>query len=129
MARRRNRREQPQQDVNGTVQRDEDAAAMAELKEFVKEMRHSKGRSVEMRLAVLGSIVIIVKLFYFEGIFQSEAAYGVFFFLLGEWTVNTFLKPATPTKCINYCMYTSLGIPHGYSGIFVLTQLRILPSS
>ena len=84
MARRRNKREQPQQDVSGNVQRDEDAAAMAELKEFVKEMRHSKGRSVEMRLAVLGSIVIIVKLFYFEGIFQSEAAYGVFFFLLGK---------------------------------------------
>ena len=85
MARRqRQRRNEREQDVSGTAQRDEDAAAMAELKEFVQEMRHSKGRSVEMRLAVLGSIVIIVKLFYFEGILQSEAAYGVFFFLLGK---------------------------------------------
>lgn len=85
MARReRQRKKEWEPEVSGTAQRSEDAAAMAELKEFVKEMRHSKGRSVEMRLAVLASIAIIVKLFTFEGIFQSEAAYGVFFFLLGE---------------------------------------------
>ena len=84
MARRRELRNERERDVSGTAQRDEDAETMAELKEFVQEMRHSKGRSIEMRLAILASIVIIVKLFYFEGILESEAAYGVFFFLLGQ---------------------------------------------
>ena len=63
---------------------DDDAATMENLKQFVREMKKSRGRAVEMRLAILCSIAIVLRVFYSERIAATSAAHSVFFFALSE---------------------------------------------
>lgn len=67
-----------------TRERTGDAETMANFKQFVKEMQKSRGRAVEMRLAILLSIGVGMKVFLSESVINSSAAHSVFFFMLGK---------------------------------------------
>ena len=67
--------------------RDGNAETMANLKQFVHEMKKSRGRAVEMRLAVLVSVAVALKVFYSERLITSSVAHSVFFFLLSEFSM------------------------------------------
>lgn len=92
---------------NGRRQQSEsDRETMASLKSFVKEMAKSKGRAVEMRLAVLCGICVGLRVFYSPTMGESEAAKGVIFFILSK---------ALHVVCLCMCiivllLYISVGI-------------------
>ncbi len=63
-------------------QRQSDQDTMLNWRKFVKEMQHSKGRAVEMRLAVLCGIAVGLRVFYSSVVTDSIAASGVIFFII-----------------------------------------------
>lgn len=67
-----------------SVQSESDRETMASLKSFVKEMAKSKGRAVEMRLAILCGIAVAMRVFYSPTMGESVAAKGVIFFILSK---------------------------------------------
>ncbi|XP_019850694.1 PREDICTED: dolichol kinase-like [Amphimedon queenslandica] len=63
--------------------RDGDAETMVQFKQYVKEMQKSRGRAVEMRIAVLLSIVVALKFFSVSPMdLDTAVLHRVFFFLL-----------------------------------------------
>ena len=82
------RRETSQNDEDisqeATNRRQSDRETMLNLKKFVKEMQQSKGRAVEMRLAVLCGIAVGLRVFYSPIVSDSIAASGVIFFILSK---------------------------------------------
>ena len=81
--------------------RDEDAETMVQLKKFVKEMQKSRGRAVEMRLAILTSIGIGLRGFFYTDkiIENTSATHNVFYFML----------------CMLLIFSIHLNIPHNYN--------------
>ena len=62
-----------------------DRETMANLRKFVKEMSKSRGRAVEMRLAVCCSVAVALKLFFSGNISSNEiVSYSVFYFILSK---------------------------------------------
>lgn len=65
--------------------RDGDAETMANFRQYVKEMQKSRGRAVEMRIAVLLSIAVGLKFFSVSrNDLDSSVLHRVFFFLLSK---------------------------------------------
>ena len=74
---------------SATARRQEsDRETILSLRRFVKEMQKSKGRAVEMRLAVLCGIAVGLRVFYSPVVAESVAAHGVIFFILSELSIK-----------------------------------------
>ena len=65
--------------ANGYMDREE----QLEFRQFVREMRFSRGRTMEMRFGLLASIAIGLRVFYSD-LIGSSTAYSIFLFLLCE---------------------------------------------
>ena len=93
-------------EVNGTADADKEKEEKMEFRKFVREMRFSKGRTVEMRLAILASIVIGLRVFMSDLVSASDVAYNIFLFLLCE-TFQYFFPFLNLIRMYTVCFFSA----------------------
>ena len=84
MSRRQKARVADDEDEPIRRQKPSDRETMQSLRKFVKEMQKSRGRAVEMRLAVLCAIAVGLRVFYSPRVADSAAAQSIILFILSK---------------------------------------------